>query len=74
MHSYWINNLKGLENTPVSPQNLQFKFSELLYNSYSCKAKVENVNPETGDYKIVLQGTLDCCWDENNRSCYHYGS
>jgi hypothetical protein len=25
----------------------------------SCRAKVEAVNPETGEYRIVLQGTLD---------------
>ena len=31
----------------------------LVFNSTACRCKVETINPTTGEYRIVLQGTLD---------------
>jgi hypothetical protein len=42
---------------------LNRSLTEVLYNSTTCRCKVESVNPTTGEYRIVLQGTLDC-WDD----------
>jgi hypothetical protein len=39
----------------------------MLYNSTVARVKVEVVNPDTGEYRVVLQGTLDreeSKWDE----------
>jgi hypothetical protein len=58
-------NFPTIERTPTSPAALQYRLTELLYNSTTCRAKVESVNPTTGEYRIVLQGTLDY-WDEAN--------
>jgi hypothetical protein len=58
-------NFPTIERTPTSPAALQFRLTELLYNSTTCRARVESVNPTTGEYRIVLQGTLDY-WDEVN--------
>jgi hypothetical protein len=58
-------NFPSFERTPSSPASLQYRLSELLYNSTTCRCKVENVNPNTGEYRIVLQGTLDY-WDDTN--------
>ena len=33
--------------------------STLVFSSVNTRAKVESCNPETGEYRIVLQGTLD---------------
>jgi hypothetical protein len=54
-----------MERTPSSPASLQWKLSDLLYNSTTCRAKVDSVNQTTGEYRIVLQGTLDY-WDDTN--------
>ena len=66
MRRNWMKDLKWLESTPTSSYTLQTKLSEVLYNSYSCRARVETVNQETGEYRIVLQGTIDCCGEDTN--------
>lgn len=72
MRRYWMNNLNWLERTPTSPYSLRNKLSEILYNSYTCKARVEEVNKETGEYRICIQGTLDFTPEENSPGYYRY--
>ena len=31
----------------------------MILGSTVCRAKVETLNPDTGEYRVVLQGTLD---------------
>lgn len=31
----------------------------MIIDSTTCRAKVEAINPETGEYRVVLHGTLD---------------
>jgi hypothetical protein len=31
----------------------------MILSSPVCRARVETANPETGEYRLVLQGTLD---------------
>jgi hypothetical protein len=38
---------------------MRAKIGEMITHSTVCRAKVEGVNPDTGEYRIVLQGTLD---------------
>lgn len=59
MPRFYIEDIKCLERSPCSPGNFKNKVSELLYNSLRANAKVEMVNKDTGEYRIVLQGTLD---------------
>ncbi len=63
MNKFRYQNFSALERTPTSPAALEHGLNDLLYNSTTCRAKVEMVNPTTGEYRIVLQGTLDY-WDE----------
>lgn len=51
--------LSAIERSPVSPAALTRGVGELLGNSVTAKAKVDAYNWETGEYRIVLQGTLD---------------
>ena len=51
--------LSAIERTPASPASLSRGVGELLGNSVTAKAKVDAYNWETGEYRIVLQGTLD---------------
>jgi hypothetical protein len=55
-------NFPWVDKTPTSPAGLQHRITDLLYNSTTCRCKVESVNTETGEYRITLQGTLD--WEE----------
>ena len=59
MSRFRIHDLKTLENAPSSPGLIRSKVGEMIINSTVCRAKVEAINPETGEYRIVLQGTLD---------------
>lgn len=59
MPRFRIQDIHTLENAPTSPFNLRTKVGEMILNSTVVKAKVETVNPETGEYRLVLQGTLD---------------
>jgi hypothetical protein len=65
MVKFRYQNFPSFERTPSSPAALQYRLTELLYNSTTCKCKVDSVNPTTGEYRIVLQGTLDY-WDDSD--------
>jgi hypothetical protein len=62
MPRFRYQNFPWIEKTPTSPAALQHRITDLLYNSTFCRAKVESMNTETGEYRIILQGTLD--WEE----------
>ena len=62
MRKFRYPNFPWVEKTPTSPAALQYRITDLLYNSTTCRCKVDSVNTETGEYRIVLQGTLD--WEE----------
>ncbi len=51
--------LSGIERTPTSPAALTRGVGELLSNSVTAKAKVDSYNWETGEYRVILHGTLD---------------
>ena len=59
MARFRIQDVHTVENAPTSPGTLKNKISEMIFSSTSCRAKVEAVNSETGEYRIILQGTLD---------------
>ncbi len=59
MARFRIQDMRSLERSPTSPGTLKNKLGELLFSSINATAKVEGMNLETGEYKIVLQGTID---------------
>jgi hypothetical protein len=55
-------NLKELEDinvTRLSGTTLKKHISNMLANSSQCRAILECMNPDTGEYRIVLQGIID---------------
>jgi hypothetical protein len=54
-----IHDVNTIERSPTSPSSLRSKLSEMIMSSVNARAKVELINPETGEYRIVLHGTLD---------------
>ncbi|MFQ5717922.1 MAG: hypothetical protein ACE5IK_00095 [Acidobacteriota bacterium] len=59
MARFRIQDVHTVENAPTSPGSLKTKIGEMIFSSTTCRAKVDAVNPETGEYRVVLQGTLD---------------
>ncbi len=59
MTRFRIHDIKSLEIAPTSPGVMRNKVGELVLNSTVCRAKIESLNPETGEYRVVLQGSLD---------------
>ena len=59
MPRFRIQDLHTLENAPTSAGSLRSKVSEMIINSTNFRAKVDSLNPETWEYRIVLEGTLD---------------
>ncbi|MBI3872277.1 MAG: hypothetical protein HY304_04265 [candidate division Zixibacteria bacterium] len=70
MTKFTISDFRGLEKCPTSPKQLQGGISCLVFSSVNTKARVESCNPETGEYRIILQGTLDM---DNPTFGYGYG-
>ena len=48
-----------LETSPTSAAALRAKLGEMLLSSTSARVRIEAVNPQTGEYRVVLQGTID---------------
>jgi len=59
MSRFRIQDLPTLEASPTSPAALRAKIGELIIHSVSAAAQVVMVNRENGEYRVVLQGTLD---------------
>lgn len=59
MPRFHVQDFKSIENAPTSPAILRAKIGEMILHSTTARAKVEALNPETGEYRVVLQGTLD---------------
>ncbi len=53
------NALNAIERTNASPTALSTSLWDVVSHSISTRAKVEGFNLETGEYRVVLQGTLD---------------
>lgn len=59
MARFHIEDFNAIETAAASPANLRTHLGEMIVNSLKVRAHVESVNPQTGEYRIVLQGTLD---------------
>jgi len=59
MSRFRLQDLSTLESSPTSPATLRAKIGDLIIHSMNAAAQVEMVDRETGEYRIVLQGTLD---------------
>ena len=59
MPRFRLQDLPSLETSPTSPASLGAKVGDLIVHSVSAVAQVELLDRETGEYRVVLQGTLD---------------
>ena len=59
MTRFRLDDFPLLESAPTSAAALRTKLGEMLISSTTARLRIESVNPQTGAYRIVLQGTLD---------------
>lgn len=59
MARFRIQDMRSIEQAPTAPGTLKNKIGEMLISSINATARVEGLNPETGEYRIILQGCLD---------------
>lgn len=59
--------LRKINITQLSCTNLKKHVTEMLENSSHCKAILECVNQDTGEYRIVLEGIIET---ETYRAAY----
>lgn len=59
MAHFNMQDLHHLEDAPKSPGSLSASLSNMIHNSTACRAVVDSINAETGEYRIVLQGTIE---------------
>lgn len=58
MPSFKFQEIRSLEASSVNPTQLKSKVGDMILSSTNVHAKVESINQETGEYRLVLQGTL----------------
>ncbi|MBN1352264.1 hypothetical protein JXJ21_22900 [candidate division KSB1 bacterium] len=54
-----IYDLFNIKNENISSTTIKRQLNDMLESSKKYFAIVESLNRETGEYKIVVQGTLD---------------
>ncbi len=59
MPRFRIQDIQALEKAPTSPGLLRSKLGEMIVNSTAFRAKIDSINPDTWEYRVVLEGTLD---------------
>ena len=59
MNRFRLEDFPLLETSPTSAASLRRKLGEMLISSTSARIRIESVNVQTGQYQIVLQGTID---------------
>lgn len=59
MIKFNIRDLEIIRNAKISALTLKRQIGNMVESSENCRAIVECLNRETGEYRIVLQGTLE---------------
>jgi hypothetical protein len=59
MNRFRLEDFPLLETSPTSAAMLRAKLGEMLTSSTSARVHVESMDPKTGDYRVIVTGTLD---------------
>lgn len=54
-----VREFEKINGTQMSCTRLKKHLTEMLANSAQCKAILECINHDTGEYRIVLEGVLE---------------
>src|SRR5262245_48818059 len=70
MTRFTFEDLLEIGDVPGSPASLHAKIGGMIYSSTAVRAELESLSAETGEYRVVLLGTLDqqpLKWDPADR-------
>jgi RNA-binding protein YlmH len=59
MTKFNVRDLEIIKNAKFTSSTLKRQLGNMLESSGNCRAIVESLNRETGEYQIVLQGTIE---------------
>ncbi len=59
MTRFRLEDFPLLETAPTSAAALRTKLGEMLISSTSARVRIDSINPKTGEYRLVLHGTID---------------
>lgn len=59
MARFRMDDLKSIETAPTSPVSLNNKLGGVILSSTQARCRVESIDPATGEYRVILEGTLD---------------
>ena len=59
MYNFNIKDLEIIRNANITSSTLKRQINNMIQSSDNCRAIVESLDRDTGEYRIVLQGTLD---------------
>ena len=59
MKRFLVHEFRTLEESPTSPHRLWDKMAAMIDSSTVTRVKIDACNSETGEYRVVLQGSLD---------------
>ena len=69
MNRFRLEDFPLLETSPTSAAMLRAKLGEMLTSSTSARVHVESMDPKTGEYKVMVLGTLDTEETQRQGSC-----
>lgn len=58
MDKFKIDDLEMIKHADDSTVILKKQLASMLANSNGCRAIIESLNRKTGEYRIIVQGTL----------------
>lgn len=58
MKTFNIDELELMKNNRVPQNAIEQELNKMLTHSNGCRAIIESLNRKTGEYRIILQGTL----------------
>jgi hypothetical protein len=59
MSRFPIEDILDIEDFPDDHASLTARLGEIIYNSTSIRAEVEALSAETGEFRVVILGTLE---------------
>jgi hypothetical protein len=54
-----LADLQEMGKLRASRQTLRYKIGDVILCSTAVQARIESLDPKTGEYRIALEGTLD---------------
>lgn len=68
MAKFTADDIRAMEAWPASRHEVERKLTAALASSIGVRVRVDTINDLTGEYRIVLQGTLDASVPRDDRA------